>query len=73
MLQKRGLKNWKAAQDKGIEWTVDTVFGDYHVGEVINIIAAASKSESISVHKVLISGVQTELANLTQKLTLKEV
>lgn len=72
-LTKEAKKNWQEAQDKGIEWTVDTVFGDYHIGEVINLIAAASKSKTVSVHKVLISGVQTELANLTQKLTLKEV
>lgn len=72
-LAQEAKNNWQSAQDKGIEWTVDTVFGDYHTGEVINIIAATSKSEASSIHKVLISGVQTELANLTQKLTLKEV
>lgn len=66
---------WTDNQDKGIEWTLSSIFSDYHAGEVATLIRpvlseSAQASES---HKVLIQTVTTNFQNLTQELTLKEV
>lgn len=66
-------KNWKANQDKGITWTVSSVFADYHAGEVVTLVAPYGFEGSDYSHKVLISEVQTNMDYLTQDLTLKEV
>lgn len=61
-------KNWEAAQDKGIEWTCPSVFQDWHIGAVITLIPNSTTSV-----KCLIKSVTTNLDDMTQNLTLKEV
>lgn len=66
---------WRTAQDKGVEWTGSTVFADYHAGEVINLAVPVGfgNSSQNSIIKVLVSQVNTNLDNMVQELTLKEV
>lgn len=68
-------QNWEAEQSKGVEWTVSSVFADYHVGEVLMLVVPYNFGESKASynHKVLISSVQTNLSTLVQNLTMKEV
>ena len=61
-------KKWEEAQDKGIEWSVPCIFEDWHAGEVVLLIP----NETTSV-KALIKSVTTNLDDMTQSVTLKEV
>lgn len=73
-LDKIAKDNWEDNQSKGIEWTVNTVYADYHAGEVVNLVAPyISSGKTEYTHKVLISAVETSLDTLTQSLTMKEV
>lgn len=73
-LDKIAQDNWEANQSKGIEWTVNTVYADYHAGEVVDLVAPyISSGKKEYTHKVLISAVETSLDTLTQSLTMKEV
>ncbi len=67
--------NWENAQkDTGGEWTFSSIFMDYHAGEVVNFMPPADpKNPKRSVYKCLISSVNTNLGDMTQSLTLKEV
>lgn len=63
-------KNWEAeVKEKGNTWTCDTVFADYHAGEIATLIGPFTKTGV----KVLVQSVQTNFDSFTQKLTLKEV
>lgn len=67
-------QNWESEQNKGIEWSGSTVFSDLHEGDVVNLVAPASKDATqIRIHKVLITTVSTNLEDFTQSLTMKEV
>lgn len=72
-LNTQAENNWKNSQDKGITWTVSSVFADYHAGEVVTLVAPYGFEGSNYSHKVLVSEVQTNMDYLTQDLTLKEV
>lgn len=73
-LDKLAKKNWEDNQSKGIEWTVKTVYADYHAGDVVDLVAPYISSGSKTyTHKVLISAVETDLDTFTQNLTMKEV
>lgn len=72
-LNSQAENNWNNNQDKGITWTVSSVFADYHAGEVITLVAPYGFEGSSYSHKVLVSEVQTNMDYLTQDLTLKEV
>ena len=61
-------KYWSENQNLGIEWTGETVFGDYHAGDIVNLSVS-----NLSKKKCLVYEVTTELSSFTQKLTLKEV
>lgn len=67
--------NWQNAQkDTGGEWTFSSIFRDYHAGDVVNFIAPGDpKNPKRTVHKCLISSVNTNLGEMSQSLTLKEV
>lgn len=74
VLDAEAKKNWQNAQDKGIEWTVKSVFDEYHAGQVATLFPPLrTGSSSVKGIKVLVSTVTTNLNNLTQDLTLKEV
>lgn len=72
-LNAQAKKNWEESQDKGITWSVSSVFANYHAGEVVTLVAPYGFEGADYSHKVLISEVQTNMDYLTQNLTLKEV
>lgn len=63
-------KNWENAQkDIGAEWSANTVFGDYHAGDVCLLIP----HENAAGVKVLVKATTINLSSMSQDLTLKEV
>lgn len=74
-LDAKAKELWTDSQEKGIEWTGNHTFADFHAGEVATLIAptSANLNQPIVAHKVLVSEVSTNLKNFTQALTLKEV
>lgn len=67
-LNTEAKKNWTNAQGKYRQWTIPTVFANYHAGEVVNLIF--SNDEMV---KVLIESVRTDFEAFSQDLTVKEV
>lgn len=65
----KARENWENDQNKGYTWTCNSVFADYHAGEVAMLIAPMAKDGK----KVLVQSVTTNLDTLSQSLTLKEV
>ena len=67
-------QNWKKAQDKGIVWTGQTVFADYHAGNVLALYTPSDyENGNVDGRKVLVQSVRTNLETFTQELTMKEV
>lgn len=67
-------KNWKNAQNKGISWTAQSVFADYHAGNVLTLITPSDYANgNVTGHKVLVESVRTNLEAFSQDLTLKEL
>ena len=63
-------KNWeKSQEDTGAEWSANSVFADYHAGDICTLIP---KEHSAGV-KVLVKATTIYLSSMTQGLTLKEV
>lgn len=60
--------NWTNSQSFGAEWTITTVFGNYHAGDVVEY----SMSED-NPRKCLIKTAVTNLDEFTQELTLKDL
>ncbi len=67
--------NWEENQKNGAEWTCSSIFKDYHAGEVVNLITDVTCDEShpVNVVKAYIKSVRTNLVDMTQELSLKEV
>ena len=73
-LDAEAKKNWENEQDKGVEWTAESAFADYRVGEVATLILPSDRLGIAMVSKkVHITGVLTNLETFTQSLTMKEV
>ncbi len=66
-------QRWTENQGKGIQWSLTSIFGDYHAGDVVTLVAPYGRSTVDYVHKVLISSVNTNLGEFRQELTVKEV
>lgn len=66
-------RNWKAAQNEGNEWGYESVFANYHAGEVVNFVHPEANSNGMAIAKALITNVSTDLEHWTQSLTLLEV
>lgn len=73
-LNAEAKKNWQDAQVKDYEWTVTSIFKDFHAGEVVSIVGP-TKAENIEVlaEKALIQTVSTNFLDFSQELSLKEV
>lgn len=74
-LTKAAKENWTKAQEGlGAEWTCRSVFKDYHIGMVLDLVHPSSNSSyGFKTSKVLLTGVSTNLQEWTQDLTMKEV
>jgi len=67
-------KNWERVQNKGIEWGGETVFANYHAGDVVYLVTPGDyATNNFKGRKVHITNVTTNLKDFTQQLTMKEV
>lgn len=73
-LNAEAKKNWQNAQVKPYEWTIPSIFKDYHAGEVVSIVGPTNaENTDVLAEKALIQSVSTNFLDFSQELSLKEV